>query len=184
MHFFPRWNGQFLVITEGALRTPITYDNHPISSQSHPSIHKASLIIKTGLGLIWSTSNELRWGWPKRLHSDLILTTFWRKGGGGARYGAYLTEDLGSKAFWAMYKYTDQWSVRPPFNKGFPYTDYQKVPIIPTILKRWKQMGRRTPAVPKVTLKPSSTKPDICHFFTLLKYEAKKFHTWQSVDSR
>ena len=75
-------NGHFLVITKGALRTPITYDN-----QSHPSIHKASLIIKTGLGLIWSTSNELRWGWPKRLNSDHILTLFWLhsdvKGGEG-----------------------------------------------------------------------------------------------------
>ena len=42
--------------TKGALRLPTTYDIHPIPF--HPSIHKASFIIWTGLGLIWV---DLQW---------------------------------------------------------------------------------------------------------------------------
>ena len=52
--------------TEGALRLPTTYDIHPIPF--HPSIHKASFIIWTGLGLIWvdlqwppMTTNSYQW---------------------------------------------------------------------------------------------------------------------------
>ena len=42
------YQNNILISTEGALRRPKTYDNHPYI---HP-IHKASLIILTGLGLI------------------------------------------------------------------------------------------------------------------------------------
>ena len=52
--------------TKGALRLPTTYDIHPIPF--HPSIHKASFIIWTGLGLIWvdlqwppMTTNSYQW---------------------------------------------------------------------------------------------------------------------------
>ena len=38
---FPHSNGQFLVITKGALRIPITYDNHPIPSPPNP-IHPST----------------------------------------------------------------------------------------------------------------------------------------------
>ena len=45
-----------LIGTEDALELPTTNNDnhpiHPIRPSIHPSIHKASLIIKTGLGLI------------------------------------------------------------------------------------------------------------------------------------
>ena len=45
-----KWDGSFFISTKGALRRPMTYDNHPI----HPCIHpNPQIVLKT-------TSHELR----------------------------------------------------------------------------------------------------------------------------